>query len=205
MRIDIFTAVSANGIVAPYDKDFFMSHTTLRLQNFRKLFRDKYDAIIVGANTILKHNPTLLNTNKNNFRIIIDIRQNLPIDSNVFTIQPQNTLLVISSMLSDTKYIRERENLGVRIYPFRENGLVSVLNGLNLKNILIEGGINTIKEFLDLNCISCVHLVIFPFFTKGEGNIWKILFNHKAMLSNWSLNLVGSLFLRIKICCKKVF
>ena len=71
--MDIFTAVSLNNKIMTNDNKYdFKVFSTSEILKFRDEIRNKYKAIMVGANTIKQDNPTLLNKDKSNKRIIID-------------------------------------------------------------------------------------------------------------------------------------
>ena len=82
--IVIKTAMSLDGKIASYTGDSkWISNGKSR--NFVHKLRTKFDAILVGTNTILKDNPVLSSHNqgKNPIRIILDKNLKIPKDYNV--------------------------------------------------------------------------------------------------------------------------
>jgi riboflavin biosynthesis pyrimidine reductase len=115
MRIDSFTAVTLNSICAPTDSSFFMKHSSADLLEFRDKLRLGYDAIIVGANTIIKDNPALLNKSMSNVRIVIDDYQNLSLQERIFTRCPERTIVITPFRLCETHYIKRLVTIGVNV------------------------------------------------------------------------------------------
>lgn len=164
MKIDTFTAISINGYLADLEgSKVFSELSDENILNLRNEIRNKYNAILVGANTILKDNPSLLNTDKSNKRIIIDFLHNIPEDSKIFTNKPGQTIIITDRI---DQYIENLKNKGVRItlvsdldnlkeiiYKLEENGI---------KTMLIEGGSKMISNFLEHNLIDEINLVVFP-------------------------------------------
>ena len=106
-------------------------------------FRKDFDAILVGANTVLRDDPRLtirrVETTRQPLRIVID---------------PNNKIPATSRVLNDgfeTLHITDEFN-----------GLKSMMNKLGDKEIqmlLVEGGPETIQRFLNAGLVSIFYLV----------------------------------------------
>jgi len=181
MRIDSFTAVTLNSICAPTDGSFFMKHSSADLLGFRDKLRLGYDAIIVGANTIIKDNPTLLNKSRSNFRIVIDEYQNLSLQERIFTSCPERTIVITPFRLCETHYIKRLATIGVNVVTVDDTknlvAIVAVLEKKGISKLLIEGGYTTINNFLRSGLLDSLQVVIFPSIVSKGGALFDITSN----------------------------
>ena len=160
--IDVFCAVSLNNKIAFSDDfDIFKKQSSKSLMKFRNDFRNRYNTIIVGANTVKMDNPVLLNSNSSNFRFIIDKYGDIRLDSNIFTIKPEQTFVFLLKENHD--YITELNNRGVTVILCSENNLTIKIKEYIKGDALIEGGGKTIDFFLKQKIVDNINLVIFPF------------------------------------------
>ena len=110
--------------------------------------RSEVDAILIGKNTALLDNPTLTTRKwkgKNPLRVVIDKDLLLPKTLNLFT--DSIPTLVMNSKISSTDNTTEFIKIEG---PFIE-GLIKALYQLKVQSVLIEGGANTLQQFIDLN------------------------------------------------------
>ena len=160
--IDTFCAASLNNMIYyPLDKNIFHEFSSNELLKFREEIRDYYDNIIVGANTIKNNNPILLNDKKTNKRFVIDKYANLDINSNIFTIKPENTYIFL--LKDDEDYIKKLRNKKVKVIKCNEKNVLINLKKYLKGNTIIEGGSRTINYFLKNKFIDNIGLIIFPF------------------------------------------
>jgi len=122
--------------------------------------RSKYNAVLVGAGTIKTDNP-LLNVRKlkgrNPIRIIIDGKLSSPMTSNIFHCDDLQNTWMYTSTSADKKKLQKFKDLGVKIFPIRQNGIGqlninSILRTLaqnNITSVLVEGGANIFTQFLN--------------------------------------------------------
>lgn len=168
---DVFVATSINSkIFFEEDSNIFDKLTTKKLLDIRADIRNKYKTIIVGGNTIKRDNPTLLNIDKTNIRIIIDKYADLNIDSKIFTIMPNRTYLII--LKKDKKYEKQLLNLGVNIVYLEtknEKEIIEKINKISVGKVLIEGGAKTICMFLRNDYVEHVKIVQFPIVLPSEA------------------------------------
>ena len=93
---DVFVALSINSKIFHFDNpNIFKLLTSKELVDIRNSIRGEYGTIIVGANTIKNDNPTLLNLNKNNIRIVIDKYGDLNLKSKIFCESPELTNVIL--------------------------------------------------------------------------------------------------------------
>lgn len=163
--IKVFSAVSLNWKIGNNLKgsSVFNKYTSNKLIEFRKKVRNNTKAILVGANTINIDNPRLLNDKENNIRIIIDNKGNLPLESKIFTIKPNQTYVLLNcSNFSYAKTLKKKGVNVIEIINYSTEQLKTLINHLSNNNLLIEGGYKTIKYFIDNNFIDELTFIQFP-------------------------------------------
>lgn len=170
-KIDIFTALSINGYITSFDDfDIFKKLSNHKVLKFRDSMRSKYEAILVGANTIHKDNPKLLSSKMTNSRVIVDKYENIDLDSQIFRVLPHQTILILRGR--NSKYVRKLTEKGVNVITQSKLdpiSIVSTLRSINIRSLLIEGGSKTISEFLESGVVNSISLVYFPFICNVNG------------------------------------
>ena len=127
--------------------------------------RSKYDAILIGKNTVKIDNPVLTNhgLSKNNpKRYVIDKRVELDSKLKIFTDKfKYNTF-----RLSSEKYRKEKyKNI---IYFKEHNGKIYLPDVLkffyknNISSVLVEGGANLFSEFIKYDLFDDIYFIIAP-------------------------------------------
>lgn len=149
-------AQTKNGFMAPAQqkerKPFWISNGYSK-QLVHK-WRGEEQAILVGANTVLKDNPKL-NVRywfgKNPVRIVIDRRLTLPKNSFVFD-DSVSTIVIVNESISI-----EQGNFYNTIFEkidFNKpiaNQICSILYNHNIQSVIVEGGAKTLNAFLNEN------------------------------------------------------
>ena len=167
--MDIFTAVSLNNKIMTNDKKYdFKEFSTSEILRLRDEIRNKYKAIIVGANTIKQDNPTLLNKNRSNKRIIIDKYQDLSMDSKIFNVEPSKTYIIVSKEKKEYKKQIEEKGANYIIYK-SENEICDEINKIGEGKVLLEGGAKIIKKFLELGEVEKISIIQFPILYSNDA------------------------------------
>lgn len=167
--MDIFTAVSLNNKIMTNDKKYdFKEFSTSEILRLRDEIRNKYKAIIVGANTIKQDNPTLLNKNRSNKRIIIDKYQDLSMDSKIFNVEPSKTYIIVSKEKKEYKKQIEEKGANYIIYK-SENEICDEINKIGEGKVLLEGGAKIIKKFFELGEIEKISIIQFPILYSNDA------------------------------------
>jgi diaminohydroxyphosphoribosylaminopyrimidine deaminase / 5-amino-6-(5-phosphoribosylamino)uracil reductase len=136
--------------------------------------RNSVDAILIGSNTAIKDNPSL------NVRVddLAKIRQplkfvlgksldKLPLNCNLFTINPEKTYLVNSSANKATL-----EKLGVNFIEAENlHDLLEQMANLPITSLLVEGGGHTLSKFLEGNIINKFYCYMAAKFIGGSKSI----------------------------------
>lgn len=141
--------------------------------------RNSVDAILIGANTALKDNPTLnvRSTNlphiRHPYKFILT-NQDLPANSNLFSLNPEKTYIIHSG---ETNHILA--DMGVNFLKVRKlangdfdlNELLNKMAELSITSLLVEGGGFTHSKFLQANLINKFYCYISPKFVGGDDSI----------------------------------
>lgn len=153
-------------------------------REFVQDLRLEQDAILVGKNTLLKDNPTLIPKNRSlkdkadlkPWRVLIDPKLKAPKGANVFKGSPL-TLVVIDA--SDRK-VPNRAHPGSILIPIRTEknkivlkDLLKKLGSLGISKVLVEGGGELAWSFLNEGLVDKINWIIAP----------KIIGGRKALTS----------------------
>ncbi len=150
------------------------------------------DAIVVGSNTIKKDDP-LLTTRKikgnNPKRIIIDTSLSL---TNKYKIFNDGFTNIIFTKSKKNKILNNSTIIRLDKKNFTKN-IMSQINKLEYKYILIEGGSKTISEFINYKYIDLLQFIIAPIVI-GSGinslNLKEIKNLDKALRPKFSYNIL---------------
>lgn len=135
--------------------------TGKKSQIFVHNLRNLYDAVLVGAGTVLIDNPSLnvrFIEGRNPYKIILDKKLITPIDALVYTKEPEKTILFCSEVCDRNK-ITELLNKKVNIIELNSideqnlnlNNILEGLRNFNISSVLIEGGANIFSQFIEQN------------------------------------------------------
>ena len=142
-------AQSKDGYFSGINEQVWLSNSlTKRLSH--KL-RVESDAILVGRKTIKIDDPELNNRywydKKHPIRIIIDPNLNLDPKHKIFN----DGLPTIVLNIKEEKSQSSIQFIQLAKDDFTIESILSVLNGKNITNLLVEGGAFTLKQFIDSN------------------------------------------------------
>jgi diaminohydroxyphosphoribosylaminopyrimidine deaminase/5-amino-6-(5-phosphoribosylamino)uracil reductase len=119
------------------------------------ILRSQYDAVLVGATTVIKDDPQLnvrLVKGRDPKPIVLDGRLRLPLTAKVL----KNGAIVLTLKNSNRKKIEQLKRSGVTVYEFpqKKNGIDlksamrKLLKEQRISSILVEGGASVHGEFL---------------------------------------------------------
>ena len=155
--------------------------------------RSKYMSLLVGANTIIKDNPSLtcrIKGKNNPYRIILDGNLKIPKTSKVLKNNEDKKTIIITSKDNKKKSINYNANfifLKGKKFSFKE--ILVALGKLNIDSILVEGGNKIISQAFKENIIDEGDIIVAP----------KIIGDSKAVsfVSGFSTNLIkDSIYLK---------
>lgn len=143
---------------------------------YARELRGQYQAILVGINTILVDDPNLgarINGKRDPIRIIIDPLLQIPINAQV--LRDTNVIIVTSSKVEKRKRA-QLENKGFPILVFDKKRitipeLLSRLREKEIISILVEGGGETLGNFIDSKIIDKVYAFHAPILIGGKKAI----------------------------------
>lgn len=139
--------------------------------------RHEYDAILVGANTVVVDNPVLTDRtgkprNRPLVRVVLDNSLRISLNSQVvLTAKEAPTLIFTDS--SDDEKIADLRNEGVEVIYIAEGGrnLFGVLQELGkrqIQSVLVEGGAEVAGSFYDAKLIDKISFFIAPIVIGGK-------------------------------------
>ncbi len=168
--------------------------------------RSTYDAILVGAGTVLRDNPrlTVRNVNgRNPLRVVLDGKLSVDPTARLFDTRVARTIVLTSAAATKTnrRKVRQLTKRGVEVLSVQgrtelhPKEVLAVLGGLQVSSVLIEGGSRTISKFLEADLVQTVHCFIAPRIF-GEGlDAWKLsqgrLLSRSIQLKNVAIRTLG--------------
>jgi diaminohydroxyphosphoribosylaminopyrimidine deaminase/5-amino-6-(5-phosphoribosylamino)uracil reductase len=145
----------------------------------RKL-RSRFDAILVGANTVLKDNPllapSLTRGSKSPIKIIVDSKLRSPLESRVFS--DNSTAIVATTRFAPKRKVDDFKREGIRVLIVKDkNGrvcldsLLKKLAKMEITSLLVEGGGEIIGSLFDKNLVDKILFFIAPKIIGGKRAI----------------------------------
>jgi diaminohydroxyphosphoribosylaminopyrimidine deaminase / 5-amino-6-(5-phosphoribosylamino)uracil reductase len=126
--------------------------------------RAHVDAVIVGVGTVIADDP-MLNvrrvSGRNPARVVIDASSRMPITSRCMIDDGTRRVIIRSEAGIKIKGVEEVliPNVKGSIPPLE---IVSMLFKMGLKRILVEGGANTISQFITHKAVDRLHVLVAP-------------------------------------------
>lgn len=155
--------------------------TSDKCYEYAHKLRNKYTSIMVGINTILKDNPTLICKypgGKNPYRIIVDSKLRIEMDCSV--LEDSQNIPVYIAVTNNHDKVKGKilQTKGVKLIICNDvNGKVDLkdlmfkLSALNIDSVLIEGGGNLIFSALEDKIINKVSVFIGTKIVGGRESI----------------------------------
>ncbi len=180
----IFSTATLDGKIASST-----GYSTLScIYDFTRLYylRGVVDAVMVGANTILKDNPTLRKrlkpVSKQYYRIIIDGRLRIKPSLRIFTEKSSSKIIVITAVndrLRIMKFLEKVPTNLVDVHIVGHDGVIDLRKALSLlwskygiKSILVEGGGYLNYKLIENRLVDEIRVTITPYvFGAGIGFI----------------------------------
>lgn len=199
-------ASSLDGKIATYSFDSRGITGKKSIEYSYSSLRSKYQAILVGVNTILCDNPNLgthSKTKKDPLRIILDSKLQTPFHSQV--LRDKNVLIAATESADPAK--REHfKKLGTEILTFKSDKipldeLLKVLAEKKIISILVEGGGKVLGSFIDKNLFDKLYAFYSPIIIGGENAITPVegkgvsLISHSHQFKIESIKRLGEDFL----------
>jgi diaminohydroxyphosphoribosylaminopyrimidine deaminase/5-amino-6-(5-phosphoribosylamino)uracil reductase len=132
----------------------------------------------VGINTVIKDNPRLDGLKKMPFKVVLDPRLRIPLNS--FLIKDSPHKLIIFTAHKNKEKLK-RIPTGVKIFFVEEKrkGLplkkvLKILYKLGIMSVFIEGGSTTLGKFFDEKLIDKIYFFIAPKIIGGKKSLTSI-------------------------------
>ncbi len=162
-------AASLDGKIATYkgESKWITSEKSRRLAH---RLRDRVDAVLVGVNTIISDDPSLLPISKKNFaRIVLDSSLRIPLKARIFQDRDKADTFVFTTSRSDKDKLLQLDKKGIKVVMMEEeDGKVSLvevlkkLGELEIMNLLVEGGGEVIGSFFEKRSVDKIFLFLAP-------------------------------------------
>jgi diaminohydroxyphosphoribosylaminopyrimidine deaminase/5-amino-6-(5-phosphoribosylamino)uracil reductase len=164
-------AMSLDGRIATHSGESkWITSEEARLMVHR--LRHVHDAVLVGANTVLRDDPNLTTRlpegGRSPLRIVVDSRLRIPVDARIFTQESGQVLLATSDRArGDRLHTFEARGVPVVVLP-SEQGRVGLrdllrhLGGREVISLLIEGGSSIHGSAFDQGLVDKVYAFVAP-------------------------------------------
>jgi diaminohydroxyphosphoribosylaminopyrimidine deaminase/5-amino-6-(5-phosphoribosylamino)uracil reductase len=170
--------------------------------------RGRMDAIVIGANTALRDDPTLTVRPpgpRTPARIVLGEADALRVESRLLTTVEEAPLMLVAATDPHDSDVKRLKEAGCELLVIRGDdesrraqNLLTELGRRRLTNILVEGGSQILGSFHDAGAIDEVHVFIAPILIGGKEAITPVggagveTLVNTFRLTDWSLERVGS-------------
>ena len=144
--------------------------TTLTSTLVHKI-RAKYDAIMVGSNTIIADNPQLncrLWDGNNPTRVVIDRKGKVPSSAKIFIYNPNNTIYITAKQRED---IPSSVTQIIVNYDTSLSDIMTILYNHNITSLIVEGGSSLLQKAIDENLWDIIRVETSNFALGSNGTI----------------------------------
>lgn len=145
--------------------------------------RDASDAIMVGANTVLKDDPRLNvrlpgQKARNKIAVVLDERLSIPLSSSLA--KRRSGLVVAATAGAPRSKIKKLERMGHKVLICRSTSdgrvflphLLRMLGGFGITSVLVEGGAEVHSDLIRRGLVDRVVACVAPKLIGGEGKQW---------------------------------
>ncbi len=185
--VTVKVAESLDGKIATYTGDSKWI-TGESARGFVHRLRKESDAILVGVNTIIKDDPLLTSRPYRKFpiKVILDPELKTPLNAKIFSRKSPALVIIVTS----AKYLRaKRAQARVRLLNksgglviserernsrFNLRSLLKRLAGIEIVNLLVEGGGTTIASFIEERLVDRILFFIAPKIIGGRYAITSV-------------------------------
>ena len=153
---------------------------------FAHRMRKNYDAIMVGVNTVLRDNPSLNPwfSQKKLIKIVVDSNLSISENSNIFAGNSQVIIITLPSRPGQETENRKSLTAKARIIEVKDKaGQINLrdalkkLAGLQISNIIVEGGGTLIGSLFDERLVDKILFFISPKIIGGKDAVSSVMGN----------------------------
>ena len=171
-------AASLDGRIATVGGDSrWITHEASR--RYAHGLRSEHDAILVGAETVIRDDPALtfrIRGGRNPLRVILDGRLRVPLNARVFAGTAAATTLVVTSASVRAAKVRQIEARGAEVVrlPSKQNVIamrrvLRCLGQRGVMSVLIEGGASVAAAALAARAVDRLLIFYAPMLIGGDG------------------------------------
>jgi diaminohydroxyphosphoribosylaminopyrimidine deaminase/5-amino-6-(5-phosphoribosylamino)uracil reductase len=171
-------AMSLDGKIATRTGDSKWITSETARKEAHKL-RARVDAIMVGANTVIRDDPQLTMRHgirgRQPWRVVVDARGRCPRSASLFTDKLRRRTIVLTTTRSPARWRRYLALLGIAVVTGRAkngwvdlNGVLRALGKMNVTSVLVEGGGELLGSLFDQRLIDKVSLFYAPLVIGGR-------------------------------------
>ena len=150
--------------------------TNEKSREFARNLRSRYQAILVGVNTVIRDNPHLGARKfgrRDPTRIILDSRLQIPLGAEVLR---NNNVLIATTTIAPRSKIERLKERGAEVLVFsgKRVGIKELLSALSKKEIisvLVEGGGEALGSFVDARVVDKVYAFYAPIIIGGKNSL----------------------------------
>ncbi len=176
-KVTLSAAITLDGKIGQKNKQIVLSSKT-DIIRVHKL-RSKFDAILVGKNTVQQDDPLLtvrFTKGKNPIRIVLDSHGTIKNDSKIIkTCKRVPTMIVVSELVSKSN-LNRLQKLPIDVIVCGKTQvnitkLLSILSKKGIKTVLLEGGGTLNRSFLKKNLIDEMVIALTPYVLGSENTV----------------------------------
>ena len=196
--IVLSAAITLDGKIGQRNKKVILSSKSDKIRVHK--LRSKFDAILVGKNTVEQDDPLLTVRHvkgKNPIRIILDSRGTIKNTSKIIKTAKNVPTIIVTSQLVSKRNFSRLKKLPLDVIVCGKNQvdirkLVPILCKKGIKKILVEGGGTLNLSFLKNNLINEIIVTITPFVLGSENsvNLFEGILKPTKTLSSFKLKKV---------------
>ena len=193
--IMLSAAMTLDGKIGQRNKKVVLSSKSDKIRVHK--LRSKFDAILIGKNTVEQDDPLLTVRHvkgKNPIRIILDSHGTIKNTSKIIKTAKNIPTIIVTSQLVSKRNFSRLKNLPLDVIVCGKNQvdirkLVPILCKKGIKKILLEGGGTLNLSFLKNNLINEIIVTITPFVLGSENsvNLFEGISNSSKNLSSFKL------------------
>jgi diaminohydroxyphosphoribosylaminopyrimidine deaminase/5-amino-6-(5-phosphoribosylamino)uracil reductase len=177
-------AMSLDGKIATHTGDSKWITSEAARREAHKL-RAGVDAVMVGANTVIRDNPQLTVRygvrGKQPWRVVVDARGRTPPTSKLFSVTHRKRTLVLTTKLAPVRWRRHLALLGVDVVIVKKTegrvdlqAALRALGEMDITSVLVEGGGELLGSFFDARMVDKVTLFYAPVVIGGRGAVMAV-------------------------------
>jgi diaminohydroxyphosphoribosylaminopyrimidine deaminase/5-amino-6-(5-phosphoribosylamino)uracil reductase len=147
--------------------------TSVKARAYGHYLRSLYDAVLVGASTVRKDDPLLTVRavkGRNPVRVVVDGELSVPLTARMLRNSDARSIVLTSGPALRRRRTKalQLEKRGIAVLGIGNRGFIrpadilKVLSGLGISSVLIEGGANTIRPFMESGALDKIHCFIAP-------------------------------------------